>query len=88
MAVVCDCVRWEIGPRSVSLSTLGGGGSTVCGTLDLVRRATGSYCSLVYGIFGPDGSALGVWMTTLGSKACGWKVAVRRIGRSTERRRL
>ena len=67
MAVVCDRVCQAIGLRSVALSTLGGGGSTVCGTLDLVRRATGSYCSLVYGTLGADGAALGVWMTTLGS---------------------
>ena len=42
VAVVCDYVRLAIGPRSVSLATLGGGGSTVCGTLDLVRCVTGS----------------------------------------------
>ena len=42
VAVVCDRMSQAIGPRSVALSTLGGGGSTVCGTLDLVRRATGS----------------------------------------------
>ena len=42
VAVVCDRVRLAIGPRSVSLATLGGGGSTVCGNLELVRRATGS----------------------------------------------
>ena len=47
MAVVCDRVRQAIGLRSVALYTIGVGGSTVCGTLDLVRRATGSYCSLV-----------------------------------------
>ena len=67
MAVVCDRVCQAIGLRSVALSTLGGGGSTVCGTLDLVRRATGSYFSLVDGTLGADGAALGVWMTTLGS---------------------
>ena len=42
MEVVCDIVLRSIGPRYVSLSTLGGGGSTVCVTLDLVRRAMGS----------------------------------------------
>ena len=42
MAAVCDLVRLAIGPMSVDLFTLGGGWSTLCGTLDLVRRATGS----------------------------------------------
>ena len=65
MAVVCDQVRQAIGLRSVALSTIGGGGSTVCGTLDLVRRATGSYCSLVDVTLGADAAALGVYMTTL-----------------------
>ena len=66
-AVVCYQVRQAIGLMSIALSTLGGEGSTVCGTLDLVHRATGSYCSLVDGTLGADGAALGVWMTTLGS---------------------
>ena len=39
LAVVFDIVRQAIGPGSVALSTLGGGGSTVCVTLDLVRYA-------------------------------------------------
>ena len=42
VAVVCDRVRQSIGPMSVALSTLGGGMSTVCGTLDLVHCDTGS----------------------------------------------
>ena len=42
MAAVCDLVHVTIGLMSVDLFTLGGGGSTVCGTLDRVRRATGS----------------------------------------------
>ena len=42
VVVVCDIVRLEIGPMSVDLFTLGGGGSTVCGNLDLVRLATGA----------------------------------------------
>ena len=42
MAAVCDRVRLEIGPVSCVLLTLGGGGSTVCGTLDLVCISTGS----------------------------------------------
>ena len=67
MAVVCDRVRQAICLWSVAFSALGGGGSTVCGTLDLVHRATGSYCSLVDGTLGADGAALGIWMTTLGS---------------------
>ena len=75
MAVVCDRVRQAIVLGSVALSTLGGGGYTVCGTLDLVRRATGSYFSLVYGTLGADGATLGVWMTTLGSDELGWTVA-------------
>ena len=47
----------------------------LCGTLDLVRRATGSCCFLVAGTLGSDGSELGVWMTTLGSEAWSWTVA-------------
>ena len=88
MAVVCDLVRRSICPGSVTLSTLGCGGSTVCGTLNLVRRATGSYCSLVDVIFGANGTELFVWMNTLGSKSWGWTVAVQSIGCSTECRRV
>ena len=43
MGVVCDIVRQAIVPGYVSLSTLGGGGSTVCDTLDLVRHAMVSF---------------------------------------------
>ena len=43
VAVVFDRVRLEIVPRYIALATLGGVGFTVCGTLNLVRRATGSY---------------------------------------------
>ena len=60
MEVVCDSVNREIGPRSIALYTLGGGGYTVCGTLDLVHCATGSYYSLVDGNIGADGAELGV----------------------------
>ena len=42
-AAVCESVRLEIGAVSGVVFTLGGGRSTVWGTLDLVRRATGSY---------------------------------------------
>ena len=42
-AAVCDHVRLEIGPVSGVWLTLRGGWSKVWGTLDLVRRATGSY---------------------------------------------
>ena len=42
-SAVYECVRLEIGPVSGVLFTLGGGWSTVWGTLDLVHRATGSY---------------------------------------------
>ena len=42
VAVVFYILRLEIGPMSVYLFTLGGGGSTVCGTMDLVLRANGS----------------------------------------------
>ena len=42
MTAVCDRVHLTIGPVSGVLITLGGGWSTVCGTLELVRRATGS----------------------------------------------
>ena len=71
MSGVCDLVRRSIGPRYVALSPLGGGGSMVCGTLGLVRRATGSYCSLVDVTLGADRATLGSWMITLGSKAWG-----------------
>ena len=43
VAVVFDRVRLAIVPRYIALATLGGVGFTVCGTLNLVRRATGSY---------------------------------------------
>ena len=75
IAVVCDLEFLVIGLRSVVVSTLGGGGSTVSGTLDLVRRATGSYYSLFDSTLSSDGAALGVWMTILGSEAWGWTVA-------------
>ena len=68
MEVVCDRVRRAIGPRYVVLSTLVGGGYTVCGALDLVRCATGSYSYLVDGTLVSDRATLGVWMTNLGSK--------------------
>ena len=41
MAVVCYRLRRSIGPRYVAFSTPGIGGSTLCGTLDLVFRVTG-----------------------------------------------
>ena len=43
MEVVCDLVRWAIGPGSVALSTFVHGESTVCVTLDLVHCKMGSY---------------------------------------------
>ena len=66
MEVVCDLVRWAIGLGSIASPTLGGGGSTVCVTLDLVRRAMGSYFSRVDGTLGADGAELDVRMKTLG----------------------
>ena len=48
---------------------LGGGGSTVGVTLDLVRCAMGSYFSRVDGTLGADGDALGVGTKTHGSEA-------------------
>ena len=42
VAVVCDRVLLAIGPRPVGFSTLRGGGSTVCRTLDLLCHDTGS----------------------------------------------
>ena len=72
MKAVCDLVLQAIGPGSVALSTLVGGGSTVCVTLDLVCRAMGSYFSRVDGTLGTDGDVLGVRMNTLGSEAWGW----------------
>ena len=88
MAAVCDLVCLAIGPMSVDVLTLGGGWSMVCGTLDLVRRSTGSYSFLVNDTFGGDREALGFWMTTLGSKSWVWSLLVRRIGRSVERCRV
>ena len=82
---VCDRFLWTIGPRYVALSTLGGGWSMVCGTLDLVLCATGSYCSLVDVTLGDDGTVLGVWMTALGSEAWVCTVALQRIGHIAER---
>ena len=72
MEVVFYLVRRAIVPRSVALFTLGGVGSTVCVTLDLVRCAMGSYFSWVDGTLGADWVALGVWLNTLGSKAWDW----------------
>ena len=72
MEVVCDLVCWAMGPGSVALSTLGGGGSTVCVTLYLVRCKIGSFFSRVDGTLGADRSELGVGMNTLGSEAWGW----------------
>ena len=69
MEVVCDLLLQAIGPGSISLCTLGCGGSTVCVTLDLVCCAMGSYFSQVNGNLGYDGSVLGVGMNTLGSEA-------------------
>ena len=43
MDAVFERVRLAIGAVSGVLFTLGDGWSTVWGTLDLVRRATGSY---------------------------------------------
>ena len=56
----------------MDLSTLGGGGSTVCVTLDLLRHTMGSYFSRVDVTLGADGAALGVEMNTLGSEAWCW----------------
>ena len=75
MELVCDLVRREIVPGSVALSNLGGGGSTVCVTLDLVRRTMASYFSRVDGTLGADKTALGIGMNILGSEAWGWTSA-------------
>ena len=72
MEVVCDLVCQAIGPGSISLSTLGGGGSMLCVTLNLVRHTMGSYSSRVDVTLVADGAALGVGMNTLGSEAWGW----------------
>ena len=85
VAVVCDIVRLEIGPMPVYLFTLGGGGYTVCGDLDLVSCANSSQLSLVAGTFGVDDESLGFCMTTLGSKSWGWSLVGRRIGCIIER---
>ena len=42
VSVIVDRMRLAIGPRSVALDTLGGGRSTLYGTLDLFCCATGS----------------------------------------------
>ena len=42
MTAVFDRVRLEMGPVSSDFLTLGGGWSTVCRTLELVRCDTGS----------------------------------------------
>ena len=65
MEAVCDLVLQAIGPGSVALSTLVGGGSNVCVTLDLVHREMGSYFPRVDGTFGADGDALSVGTNTL-----------------------
>ena len=74
MEVVCDLERQEIGLGSFALSTLGGGGSTVCITLDLVHLAMGSYFPWVDVTLGADGDALGIWINTLVREAWGWTV--------------
>ena len=48
----------------------------------------GSFFYWVDSTLSDDGYVLGVGMNTLGSEAWGWKGAWRRIGRSTEWRRL
>ena len=88
VAVVCERLRLAIGPRFVASATLGGGRSTVCGTLELVRCATGSYFSLIDGIIGADGETLDFWMTILGRKSWGWTLVGHRIGCSIERHRV
>ena len=84
MEAVYDLLRMAMGPMSVDVLTLGGGWFTICGTLDLVRRDTGSYSFLVNGTFGVNAEALGFWMTTLGSKSWGWYLIGWHIGRSIE----
>ena len=59
MAAVCKRVCMAIGAVSGVLFTLGGGWSTVWGTLDLVRRATGSYWLVMDGTVVGIGEALG-----------------------------
>ena len=52
MEAVYDLLRMAMGPMSVDVLTLGGGWFTICETLDLVRRDTGSYSFLVNGTCG------------------------------------
>ena len=71
MAAVCDRVCLAINPVSGDLLTLGGGWSTVCGTLNLVCCATGSYLLFVNGTFGGNVEELDFLITTLGSNSWG-----------------
>ena len=88
MAAVCERVRMEIGAVSGVLFKLGGGRSTVWGTLDLVLRATGSYWLVMYGNGVGIGEALGFGMAPLGGTSGGRSSWGRYIGRSMERCRV
>ena len=57
MELVCDLVRQAIGPGSGALSTFGGGGSTLCVTLDLLCHAMGSYFPRIDGTLSADKTA-------------------------------
>ena len=85
MAAVCERVHLAIGAVSGVFFTLGGGWSTVWGTLDLVHRVTDSYLLMMDGTSVGIGEALGFGMATLGSVSGGRSSWGRRVGRSMER---
>ena len=85
MAAVCERVRLEIGAVSVVLFNLGGGRSME-GNLDHVRRAIGS--SGLEMDSGGISMARGFGTTTLGGEAGSRSSWGRRIGRRIERGRV
>ena len=57
----------------------------MCGNLDLLHHATGSYWLVMDGSGVGIGEALGFGMDTLGGASGGWSSWGRRIGHSIER---
>ena len=83
--VICERVRLAMGAVSIVLCTPGGARSME-GTLNGVRRASGSYLIAV-GIYCTVMSC-GFGMTTLGGDAGGWSSWERRLGRRKEHGRM